>query len=287
MEADTLTTINTTARLDSTAYPDSTAIMLNDWHYTSYATPPVDTKCWLQDSIQLIHQRNATNFTRHDGIFRSDKMMSESLLLVLLLMETLLVAYLIKNGLKFLNNSIRNVFISDGRADLSEESGQKWSQFSQYLWVLSIVVIALFAPILINIGENQEVYELDSWLFLRLFLYAVSYFILKFSIFRMLGWFFFNSYQTKRWISASKTTLSFFAFSLTPVLIFSEIGLQMNVFFILSWVIGFLIITKIWLFAKAINIFSIKIGDFLYLILYLCALEILPILLFYKGLFLL
>jgi len=287
MEATMLTTINTTARLDSTAYNDSTAIMLQDWQYYNDLEPLLKTKCWLQDSIQLFHQRNATYFTRHDGVFRTDKMMSESMLLVILLLETLLVAYLIKNGLKFINNSLKSVLTSDGRSDSSDESLQKGSQFREYLWIMSVVVFALFAPFLLNIGQQHTDYELNSWLFLRLFIFVVVYFIIKNAVFRLLGALFFHSSQTKRWIAASKTTLSFYAICLTPLLIGLEIGIKIEDTFLIIWILGFLLITKIWLLVKAINIFSIRIGYFLYLILYLCALEIIPILLFYKGLFLL
>jgi len=287
MEADMLTTINTTARLDSTAYNDSTAIMLQDWQYYNDLEPLMNTKCWLQDSIQLFHQRNATYFTRHDGVFRTDKMMSESMLLIILLLETLLVAYLIKNGLKFINNSIKSVLTSDVRSDSSDESLQKGSQFREYLWIMSVVVFALFAPFLLNIGQPHTEYELNSWLFLRLFIFVVVYFMVKNSVFRLLGTLFFHSTQTKRWIAASKTTLSFYAICLTPLLIGLEIGIKIEDTFLIVWILGFLLITKLWLLIKAINIFSIQIGYFLYLILYLCALEILPILLFYKGLFLL
>lgn len=287
MEADSLTKIDTTARLDSIAHPDSTAIMLHDWHYSKYTEPLISFKCWQQDAIQLFHQKNSSFFTRHDGIYRADKMMSESLLLALLLLETLLVAYLVKNGLKFLNSSIKSALVSEERAGFADEITQKGSQFRQYLWFLSLVIFALFAPLLINSTGEQVKYELDSWLFLRLFIYVIIYFFVKYSIFRILGLIFFTPTQTERWINGCKTTLSFFALSLTPILICSEIGLQMQATFVFLWILGFLMVSKFWLLLKAVNIFSFRIRDFLYLILYLCALEILPIFLFYKGLFLL
>jgi hypothetical protein len=287
MVADTLTKIDTTARLDSIASPDSTAFMLKEWQYSPDSDPLMSLKCWQQDSIQLFHQRNSSFFTRHDGIFRADKMMSESLLLVLLLLETLLVAYLVKNGLKFLNSSIKNALVSDEKTGFSVESVQKGSQFRQFLWILSMVVFALFAPILYNLGSEQGRYELNSWLFLRLFVFVAVYFTVKYTLFRMIGHVLFTSPQTQRWVDGSKTTVSFYALTLTPILICSEIGIPMHATFVTVWIVVFLLISKFWLLAKAVNIFSVRIGDILYLILYLCTLEILPILLFYKGLFLL
>lgn len=287
MEADTLTRIDTTAQLNYSAYPDSTILLLNEWQYDRQAIPLLNTKCWLQDSIQLYHQRNSLYYTRHDGVVRTNKLMSESLLFVLLFLETLLVAFLVKNGLKFLNNSIKGTLISDERTGSLGEVAQSGSQIGQYLWVLSIVIFALLSPHLLAHNNENAGYELNSWLFLRILLYVIAYFFIKNSIYKILGNVFFTPVQTSRWIAGSKTILSFYALSLTPVLIAAETGLQMKDTFLFSWVVGFLIISKFWLLIKAINIFSIRIGDFLYLILYLCALEILPIILFYKGLFLL
>lgn len=286
MEVDSLTTIHPTAQLDS-AYRDTTAIMLQDWQYYNDLEPLMKSKIWLEDTIQLFHQRNAIFFNRHDGVFRADKVMSESMLLMILLLETLLVAYLIKNGIKLLNNSIKSVFVSDGRTDLSDDILQKGSHFRQYLWFVSVAIFALFCPMLLNIGTQRSVYEIDTWFFLRLLVYVVLYFTTKFALTRFLGYIFFKSAQTKRFVMASKTTLSFYAICLTPILISSEIGIHLGSTFLLFWILGFLVITKIWLLVKVVHIFSVKIGGFLYLILYLCALEIIPILLFYKGLFLL
>jgi len=286
MEADTLTRIDTTARLDSAAYKDSTALMLNDWSYAEDTQPLVSTKYWMQDSIQLFYQKNPQCYTRHDGISRINKMMSESLLLMLLLLETLLVAYLVKNGLKILNNSIKGA-LQQNMGGLPEEGSSNGGQFQKYLWLLSIVVFALMCPVLVNMGSRQTDFEFDSWQFLRFFIYVILYFFLKSSLYKIIGRIFFNPTQTKQWIDASKTTISFYALSLTPILICSEIGLNMGQNFFFIWVIGFLIISKIWLLSKSVMIFSLKSGDFLYLILYLCALEFMPILLFYKGLFLL
>lgn len=287
MEADTLTRIDTTAQLNYSAYPDSTVFMLNEWNYSGNTTPLISTKCWLQDTIQLYHQRNAPAFTRHDGLARTNKVTSESLLLLLLLFEILLVAYLVKNGLNFLNNSLRSALVNEERGDFSGEVTQSGSQISRYLWILSLVVFALIAPHLMSLQDERLNYELNSWMFFRLLIAVFVYFFLKNSLFRVLGSLFFSPAQTERWLTGSRTTLSFYALSLTPILIAEETGFQMHKTFLLAWILGFLIISKFWLLIKAVNIFSIRIGDFLYLILYLCALEILPILLFYKGLFLL
>ena len=287
MEADTLTRIDTTAQLNGTAYSDSTALLLNKWNYSGDAAPLLNTKFWLQDSILFSYERHSQYYTRHEGIARSGRIISESLLLLLLLLELMLVAYLIKNGVKIINKTIRGSLISEDKNLYSEESVQEGFRYRQYLWVLSIVVFTLMIPAIVNIHNLQINYDLSSWQFFRSFLYVFFYFLIKNAIYRIIGNTFFSPVQTELWISGSKTILSFYALSLTPILIFPGVGLTMQGAFVPVWVVGFLIIAKIWQLVKVIDIFSIGIGSFLYLILYLCALEFMPVLLFYKGLFLL
>jgi hypothetical protein len=225
MEADTLTKIDTTAQLNGIGYPDSTLLMLRECNYAGDTTPLVSTKCWLQDSIQLYHQRNSQYYTRHEGVERPNKMMSESLLLILMLLEVLLVAYLIKNGLNFINNSLKGAFSGSQRSDYLGEGSQVGSQMRQYIWILSIVVIALLSPYLMNIYDSRVNPDMDSWMFLRLIIYVSCYFLIKNFLYRILGMVFFNTSKTEQWIVVTKATLSFFALSLTPILIGAETGI--------------------------------------------------------------
>jgi len=287
MEADTLTKIGTIVQLNRPVYPDSTAVMLKDWSYSTDSVVLYSQKVWLQDSGIFNNKQDDLRFLRHQGLARTNKIMSESLLLFLLLFEVLLVAYLLNNGLKFINASIRNAFSSDERSQDSSESGLHGSRYRYYLWILSIVIFALMSPILINSQEANVNEYLNSWIVVRFFIYVLLYFFVKDLIYRILGNVFFTPMQTERWIKNSKTIISFYALSLTPILIGYENGLAMSDSFIFFWVVGFLLIMKVWLLVKAIRIFSVKIGDIFYLILYLCTLEIMPVFLYYKGLFLL
>lgn len=287
MEADTLTKIGTIVQLNRPVYPDSTAVMLKDWSYSTDSVVLYSQKVWLQDSGIFNNKQDDLRFLRHQGLARTNKIMSESLLLFLLLFEVLLVAYLLNNGLKFINASIRNAFSSDERSQDSSESGLHGSRYRYYLWILSIVIFALMSPILINSQEANVNEYLNSWIVVRFFIYVLLYFFVKDLIYRILGNVFFTPMQTERWIKNSKTIISFYALSLTPILIGYENGLAMSDTFIFFWVVGFLLIMKVWLLVKVIRIFSVKIGDIFYLILYLCTLEIMPVFLYYKGLFLL
>ncbi|MDD4921734.1 MAG: DUF4271 domain-containing protein [Bacteroidales bacterium] len=286
MEADTLTRIDTTAQSSHHAYPDSTALPLNEWNFAGDTIPLITTKCWLQDTIQLYHQRNSLYFPTHHGIARTNSFMSESILLILILMEMVVLAYLIRNGLKLIGRTLKSPF-SQNEEDINVgDAGQKSFLYHQFLWALTVAIFALMLPVILELQKAQGRYDLNMEYFLRFVLYVLLYFFVKYSICRIIGKIFFSPVLTERWLVSNKTIVSFFALSLTPVLICVEIGLQINDSFILSWIVLFFIITKVWQLLKTANIFSVRNGDFLYFILYLCALEIMPILLFYKGLFL-
>jgi len=285
MEADTLIRIDTTAQTSYAANPDSTALMFNEWNYSGNTTPLLDTKIWLQDTIQAFHQRQSLYYPKHDGIIRSNKVLSESILLILLFLEITFVVFLIKKGLKFINKTFKGSFSQDDWKEHSEEVVQ--SPFSREIfWVISTVVFALMIPVLLNFQGIRANDDQDHLLFFRYFAYVFLYFLVKFSIYRMLGMIFFRIDQTRQWITVNKTIISFYALILFPVLIFVQVGLPVQASFIYTWIIGCFVIAKIWQLVNVIDIFSVGFGDFLYLILYLCGLEILPILLFYKGLFL-
>jgi hypothetical protein len=108
------------------------------------------------------------------------------------------------------------------------------------------------------------------------------YFSLKWATYSFLGWVFLDK-KHNAIISESYTTLIFFmGFVLYPIVL-------LIVFFHFSATsvafIGFYIVVfaKILIFYKWIKLFSLKLFRHLLLILYFCALEIIPCYLFYQS----
>ena len=196
------------------------------------------------------------------------------------------MAFLLKRGLKLITQYTKITFTPEDRASSDNDSVQSGG-FSLFLWLLTLVVFALMGHVLLNAKLGHQGFNFDSYILLRLFVFTVAFFMIQGLLYQMLGKIFFSPLQTSRWISNNKTVLFFYAMILSPVLIGAEIGAITNGTFIFYWTLGFLFLARVWMFSKTIQIFSIGKGYFFYLILYLCALEILPILLYYRGLFLL
>lgn len=286
MEGDSLTVIDTTAQWGGPVSTDSTIALAKQWSYSRDSALYHGSGFWFQEVLQYFRQRDNFGFERHQPIQRPNKMVSESFLLILLLFEVFLVAFLLKRGLKLVTQYTKISFTPEGRGVSANDSVQSGG-FSLFLWLLTLVVFALMGHVLLNAKLGQQGFGLDSFILLRLIVFTVAFFMIQGLLYQLLGKIFFSSVQTSRWIANNKTVLFFYAMVLSPVLIGAEIGAITNDAFIFSWTLGFLFLARVWMFSKTIRIFSIGKGYFFYLILYLCALEIIPILLYYRGLFLL
>ncbi len=286
MEGDSLTVIDSTAHWGGPVSTDSTIALAKQWNYSRDSALYHGSGFWFQEVLQYFIHRDNFGFERHQAIQRPNKVVSESLLLTLLLFEVFLVAFLLKRGLKLITQYTKITFTSEERTATSNDSAQS-NGFSLFLWLLTLVVFSLMGHVLLNAKLGQQGFGLDSFILLRLFVFTVAFFMIQGLLYQMLGKVFFSPLQTSRWIANNKTVLFFYAMVLSPILIGAEIGAITNGSFIYYWTLGFLFLARVWMFSKTIRIFSIGKGYFFYLILYLCALEILPILLYYRGLFLL
>jgi len=286
MEGDSLTIIDTTAHWGAPVSNDSTLAIVKQWNYSHDSALYHGSGFWFQEVLQYFRQRDNFGFERHQAILRPDKLVSETLLLSLLLFEVFLVAFLLKRGLKLITQYTKINFSSAERLSTGSDSAQNGG-FNIFLWILTLIVFSLMGHVLLNAKLGLQGYGLDSYILLRLFIFTVVFFIVQGLLYQVLGQIFFSPVQTSRWIANNKSILFFYAMVLSPVLIGAEIGAITNGAFIFYWTLGFLFLARVWMFSKTIQIFSIGKGYFFYLILYLCALEILPILLYYRGLFLL
>lgn len=264
---------------------DSTTFYCQKWDYTADSALYFGSGFWFEDVMNFLREYNSFHMQRHEGIVRQNRKTSESLMLGLILFEVLLVGFMLKKGLKLMAQYTNIGFILPDDGQLRENDSQ--SRYNPFLWFLTLIVLSLMGHVLINTKPGNSIYGIDSMMILKLFAYTCSFFIIQNSLVRYIGELFFNNSLIRKWVFHNKTTLFIYAMTLTPMLIAAEIGILNNYNLLFTWSISFLIIAKLWLFAKALRIFSVNSSGIFYFILYLCALEILPILLFYKGLFLL
>ena len=108
------------------------------------------------------------------------------------------------------------------------------------------------------------------------------YLCLKWLVYLVLGWIFFNKQITSFWIESYSTLIYYFGFILSPFLL---LAIYFNLTLQISVIIGLFLLglVKILILYKWIKLFCYKLFGSLLLILYFCALEIIPNLMFFKG----
>ena len=114
-------------------------------------------------------------------------------------------------------------------------------------------------------------------------LICLLYLLLKWLFYSFLGWVFFDKNRTTIWLESYSTLIYYLGFVLFPFVLLL-VYLDLNILFLVSIGLFLIIFAKILMFYKWIKLFFDKISSLFLLILYFCALEIMPYLLLYQGL---
>ncbi|MEG1659990.1 MAG: DUF4271 domain-containing protein [Bacteroides sp.] len=111
---------------------------------------------------------------------------------------------------------------------------------------------------------------------------CLVYLLSKWMAYSFLGWLFFDKGRRDTWIESYSTLIYYLGFVLFPFvlfLVYFDLTIQLLI------VIGLLLLfsTKILMLYKWLKLFLFHLSDIFLLILYFCALEIIPCLMLYRG----
>ena len=111
---------------------------------------------------------------------------------------------------------------------------------------------------------------------------CLLYFFLKWLVYTYLGWIFFDTSRTSLWMESYSTLLYYLGLTLFPFALFL-VYFDLNL--LASVIIGLFlaIFTKILIFYKWMKLFCDNLYGVSLLIMYFCALEIVPCCLLYQG----
>ena len=112
---------------------------------------------------------------------------------------------------------------------------------------------------------------------------CLLYLLFKWMLYSFLGWVFFDKNRTSLWLESYSTLIYYLGFSLFPFVLFL-VYFDLKIIFLVSIGLFLIIFTKILMFYKWLKLFFDNISSIFLLILYFCALEIIPCLLLYQGL---
>lgn len=187
-------------------------------------------------------------------------------------------------GKKFLSQQVKDFVLHRERTSIFDSST---AADVRYLLVLVLQTCVLSGITFFNYFHDicpALMNRVPSLLLLGIYVgFCLAYFILKWLLYMFLGWTFFDKNGTNLWLESYSALIYYVGFALFPLVLFL-------VYFDLSFtnlvIIGsiILIFTKILMFYKWIKLFFYRFSGLFLLILYFCALEIVPCLLLYQGL---
>lgn len=217
---------------------------------------------------------------RFQGTPRPFTLQSESWITLFLFFQFFIYAYVFVRSGKFWAESIKELFQVKERSSLFVDSSMKDPRQNLSLSFLSGINLGLFLYIFIS---SKFIYFDDKSTTIFLFMaVVVFFFILKFLSYHFLGFVFFGRNSTvssfKNSLFTMLSLLGFVLYFINIFLIYAPDQIKIFLFFL-----GFLSYL-LFVFFKAyrlLNFFYVEIYSFFYLILYLCTLEILPVILLY------
>lgn len=202
----------------------------------------------------------------------------------ILILCFLFLTYALKNCKKYLIRHIKGLFIHKDRASLFDEVV---NTNSRYIFTLILVACISAGIYLFNyFVHTDRLLEkmVPHILILGIYIALVLSFIgAKWCMYSFIDWIFFDKEKYKAWIQFYFNTMSIsglLLFLAVLVTVYSGISFDYGNYLILI----ILLLTKLLLFYKCFKNFFNHFHGFLHFIVYFCALEIIPLILLWKGL---
>ena len=186
-------------------------------------------------------------------------------------------------GKKFLSQQVKDFVLHRERTSIFDSST---AADVRYLLVLVLQTCVLSGITFLNYFHDTCPALMDhvsSLLLLGIYVgFCLAYFLLKWLLYMFLGWTFFDKNKTNIWLESYSALIYYVGFALFPFVLFLVyFELSLTNLVIIGSII--LIFTKILMFYKWIKLFFHQFSGLFLLILYFCALEIVPCLLLYQG----
>ena len=186
-------------------------------------------------------------------------------------------------GKKFLSQQVKDFVLHRERTSIFDSST---AADVRYLLVLVLQTCVLSGITFLNYFHDTcpaLMNQVSPLLLLGIYVgFCLAYFLLKWLIYMFLGWTFFDKNKTNIWLESYSALIYYVGFALFPFVLFLVyFDLSLTNLVIIGAII--LIFTKILMFYKWIKLFFHQFSGLFLLILYFCALEIVPCLLLYQG----
>lgn len=263
----------------------------------SIATNLTDSLAIISDSLAKLHtidsvqlstksylQQIATIPTGFEGTPIPETLNNNPILTISLLLLFLLFGYVINYGRKMIVETTKDFFYLKERSSIFIDSSANALQLKISFLIISIGSIGLFLYSLFFHEDTSSSFH-NKLVYLALFfLLTVGFFVFKLLTFKILGYVFFDKSTSSIFIRDYFSII----FGLGIVLLPIVIGLIYTdeQFFMLFLIFGLLMFlcASLLILYKIFQIFLVNLYSLFYILLYLCTLEILPIVIVIKAL---
>ena len=203
---------------------------------------------------------------------------------IILLCCFFLSAFVLAKAKKFLWQQGRNFIMHKDRTSIFSSST---ATDVNYLLLLILQTSVLAGICFFNYFDNANpvlVQQIHPYLLLSIYTGAcLVYIVLKWLVYSFLGWVFFNRGVSAMWLESYFTIIYYLGFALFPFVLFL-VYFDLNINIMLIAGLGLIIFAKILIFYKWLKFFFSNIYGLMLLILYFCALEIIPCFIYYQVL---
>jgi hypothetical protein len=207
----------------------------------------------------------------------------DDVIVIILFCCFFLSAYVLARGSKLLLLLLKDFLLHRARTSIFAASGVNGTRYFFLLIVQMCLLSAVCCYTYLAHARSELLAHGSSFFFITVYtLLFALYLLAKRVLYSCVGWVFVESNKTELWITSYATLLYYFGlllFPLTLCLVYFHIPLLITVIFLVT----LFIIAKILTFYKWIKLFCNNIVQCVVLILYFCALEIIPCIILYKG----
>ena len=245
-------------------------------------TPPADIYLQVQDSL-LTRLLTYTEAPGREGVALPYTLREDDGITVLVLLCAFLLVVAVPRSARFLSSQLRNIFSTRERSSLFADEAHVDSRYRLMLTLHTCVVAGVLAFSCLEAGSAEwDMFRRAGWLCACIGL-AVFAYVSKYVSYLFVNWIFFDKSKQRPWLEAYSSVFIVEGLLLFPILL-SSVYFDLSsgkVLFLscLAFAVG-----RIMLFCKCAGIFFRKIHRAFYLIVYFCALEIVPCLLISRTL---
>lgn len=203
---------------------------------------------------------------------------------IILLCCFFLSAYVLSKSKKFLWQQGNNFILHKERTSIFSSSTATDVHFLLLLVLQACILVGIC---FFNYFDNANpllVQHIHPYLLLGIYTgVCLIYIVIKWLIYSVLGWVFFEKGVTDMWLESYSTIIYYLGFALFPFVLFL-VYFDLNADIMVIIGVSLIIFAKLLIFYKWLKFFFNNIYGLLLLILYFCALEIIPCFIYYQVL---